>query len=138
MNFNFRILTKILMILYLLLLAYWMMFGFGRTSQDEFMYNLRPLSTIRHFLQAQNINSKASIINLVGNIGVFTPFGIALPIIFRFKFLKLYGLFLCGLFALELTQLLSRRGSFDVDDLILNSVGFFIGYWIYGILLKRE
>lgn len=138
MNFNFRNRTKIMIVLYLLLLAYWMLFGFGRIPQDEYMYNLRPFSTIGHFLQAQQINSKASLINLVGNIGVFTPFGIALPIIFRFKFLKLYGLFLCGLFSLELTQLLSRRGSFDVDDIILNSVGFFIGYWIYGILLKRE
>jgi len=32
---------------------------------------------------------------------------------------------------LELTQLLSKRGSLDVDDVILNSLGFLIGYGIY-------
>jgi glycopeptide antibiotics resistance protein len=43
----------------------------------------------------------------------------------------------------EVTQLVTRVGSFDVDDLLLNTIGGILGYLIYKIvsvvahLLKR-
>lgn len=128
---QFRKLFTFLIVIYLMILMYWMLFGFGRTPQDEYMYNLQPFVTIGQFLQVSRFTPRAWMINLLGNIGVFVPFGVLMPVVFGMKPLKVYALFLVGLITLELTQLLSRRGSFDVDDVILNSLGFFIGYGIY-------
>jgi glycopeptide antibiotics resistance protein len=113
------------------------MFGFGRAQQAEYMYNLKPFSTISHFIQFDNFNTKTSIINLFWNIGVFIPFGILMPMILKLRLYKLFVVFLCILFVLELIQLISRRGSLDIDDFILNSIGFFIGYGIYRTIALR-
>ncbi|MEG2700632.1 MAG: VanZ family protein [Hungatella sp.] len=37
---------------------------------------------------------------------------------------------------MELTQLIFRVGSFDVDDLFLNTCGVILGFWIYKIVQK--
>lgn len=50
------------------------------------------------------------------------------------KYAKSLVIFLAGLFILEFSQLISRRGSFDVDDFILNTIGFTFGYAIYKLL----
>lgn len=50
------------------------------------------------------------------------------------KYAKSLVIFLAGLFILEFSQLISRRGSFDVDDFILNTIGFTFGYEIYKLL----
>ena len=133
---KFNKLALLLIAGYLLLLGYWMLFGFGRTPHKEYMYNLKPFSTISHFLQTDNFNTKTWVINLLGNIGVFIPFGILLPMIIRRGFIIVSILFFLGLFILESIQLVSKRGSFDVDDFILNYIGFLIGYWIIKITVN--
>lgn len=125
-----------ILLMYLLLLSYWMLFGFGRVTHTQYMYNLRPFSTITQFLDASNNNSYTQIINLAGNIGVFIPFGVLLPLVCRGKFLKQLIRFLSGLLVLETMQLMTRRGSFDVDDFLLNTIGFTIGYCIYKIIFR--
>lgn len=118
---------------YISLLIFWMFFGFGRYTYLEFRYNLIPFSTIKHFLNFDQFSTSMWVINLIGNIGVFVPFGILLPVIFQGRIVKSYVSFIVGMLTLEITQLLSRRGIFDIDDLLLNSVGFVIGYGIYRI-----
>lgn len=66
MKGNLGKLAVFLTVGYLLLLGYWMLFGFGRTPQNEYMYNLKPFSTISHFIQSDSSNSKTWIINLFG------------------------------------------------------------------------
>ncbi|MBA9087871.1 glycopeptide antibiotics resistance protein [Fontibacillus solani] len=122
---------------YTFLLAYWMIWGFGREPRSDYMYNIIPFSTISHFLQMDRL-SGAKIINLAGNIGVFVPFGILIPLILKRGLIRSWILFLSGILILETTQLLTRRGSFDVDDFILNSVGFLIGYGLYKAVNYRE
>jgi glycopeptide antibiotics resistance protein len=126
-----------LLIGYALLLSYWMIFGFGRTTLPEYSYNLVPFSTIRHFLLGEHIALRERLINLMGNIIVFVPFGILLPFRFHGKFKKSLLLFLTGLFMLEALQLLFKRGSFDIDDFILNTAGFLFGYLVFKILKNR-
>lgn len=123
----------ILLIGYSLLLGYWMLWGFGRTTQPGYRYNLVPFITITSYFP---IRTMSSWINIVGNIAVFMPFGVLLPLAFRIRFLKSLGFFLAGLCLLEVTQLLSRRGSLDVDDIILNSVGFTLGYGLFCFIMK--
>jgi len=117
-----------------MLLGYWMLFGFGRSAGLKYMYNLEPLSTIKHFLNFNKFNRNVWVINLIGNIGVFIPFGFLIPITLRSSYLKSIGIFLIGLIFLEVSQLITRRGSFDVDDFILNSFGFTLGYVVFKIM----
>ncbi|TCP97607.1 VanZ family protein [Serpentinicella alkaliphila] len=130
-----RIITMVLLV-YTLILAYWMLFAFGRGTNPNYMYNLRPFLTIRRFLRFSNFSFHVWVINLIGNVAVFIPFGIFIPISFSSKFIKTQIIFLSGLFILEVLQLVTRRGSFDIDDFILNTLGVTIGYLTYKILLK--
>ncbi|MNZ88236.1 VanZ like family protein [compost metagenome] len=135
MNYKITKISAALVLLlgYTVLLTYWMLWGFGRTPQAEYMYNLQPFITISHFLEMDAWNG-AMMINLLGNIGVFIPFGILIPLVFNRGVRGAGIIFLAGLFVLESAQLLTRRGSFDVDDFILNSVGFLIGYGMYRLI----
>ncbi|MGG6310408.1 VanZ family protein [Paenibacillus macerans] len=123
--------TRIVLAGYTLLLAYWMLIGFGRAAHDIYMYNIRPFYTILYFLRAHGVFSEIWLVNMIGNIGVFVPFGILLPSLFGGRLRKPFSLFLLGIFVLECLQLILKRGSFDVDDLILNSAGFMLGFCIY-------
>lgn len=128
----------LLLIGYTLLLAYWMLLGFGRIPGEAYRYNLEPFDTIRMYLDGLRFSPREQLINLAGNIGVFVPFGLLLPIAMRRGFFQSLGWFLLGIAALEITQLVTRRGSLDTDDFILNTAGFALGYAIYHINHKRR
>jgi glycopeptide antibiotics resistance protein len=104
-----------------------MIIGFGRETSATFQYNLVPFATIGYFLHNPMVTARDRMINLLGNIVVFIPFGWLLPRCFS-RVLKAYSVFLIGLLFLEMLQLITRRGMFDVDDIILNSLGFFVGF----------
>lgn len=78
--------------------------------------------------------------NLAGNVIAFIPFGYLMPQI-RIKYKKfgitvLYG-FLLSAF-IEIFQLITRFGQFDVDDILLNTMGVALGYLCYYILYQRK
>lgn len=68
--------------------------------------------------------------NVLGNIGLFLPFGILTGLLWRGK--RGGGLtFLCSLFTsggFETIQFLYGIGEFDVDDILLNVLGALVGY----------
>ncbi len=99
-----------------------------------YMYNLEPFSTIKQFFNFTQVNTSVWVINLLGNIGVFIPFGILIPMAYKSSYLRGLELFLLGLTFLEVAQLITKRGTFDIDDFILNSLGFTLGYLIYRVL----
>ena len=76
--------------------------------------------------------------NLVGNVVGFMPFGFILPIIHRgsrqFLWITLLTFQLSLL--IEVTQLIFKVGSFDVDDLLLNTIGGMLGYLVFWICNK--
>ncbi len=114
---------------YTLLLSYWMLFGFHRMPSSEYHYNLVPFQTLQSFMDIGQFNVRSWLINVIGNIAVFVPFGLFVPWVRgRNSWIGSFVWFLAGLLILELLQLLTRRGSFDVDDLLLNSIGFACGY----------
>ncbi|MDR0798570.1 MAG: VanZ family protein [Dysgonamonadaceae bacterium] len=116
---------------YTFLLFYWMIFGFNRTVMPDYSYNLTPFATIRWFWMGAHLSLWERMVNLVGNVVVFIPFGILLPPFFQGKFKQSFLLFFCVLFLFETIQLLTKRGSFDTDDFILNSLGFCLGYCLF-------
>ena len=124
-------LYKILIPFYTLFLLYLMFFGFGRSQYDINIVRLIPMFSTVGFVK-QTILWKTIIINIFGNILIFVPFGF-LGIVFP-KLNKFWILILDFLFAiiiLESFQYFTRLGVFDIDDVILNTVGVAIGFWIY-------
>ena len=69
------------------------------------------------------------------NIIVFVPFGYLLPYAFRWfrERVQLRPALVCFLisFVVENLQLLTRRGLYDLDDIIANTLGGFIGEFLY-------
>jgi glycopeptide antibiotics resistance protein len=76
--------------------------------------------------------------NLVGNIVLFFPFGILLPLLFKniSSFRKVFAITFAISLCLELIQLFAILGNFDVDDLLLNLLGASLGFGTY-ILIKE-
>ena len=134
----------VLFILYLCLLAYFMFFSesFGRTDTDrEYAYNLVPLKEIiRYFRYYRTLGMALFLINIVGNIAAFMPFGFFLPIISR-RSRKWYNTVSFGLvfsLTLETLQLVLRVGSFDVDDMLHNTIGAALGFWVYKLVQRTR
>lgn len=129
-----RILCWILFGVYLLLLCYFLFFSeqMGRTfTERSYHYNLVPFKEIMRFINyRERLGTKAVVYNLLGNIVAFIPFGLFLPLL-QHRQRHIWRIVLLSFdFSLlvELLQLVSKRGSFDVDDLILNTIGGAVGY----------
>lgn len=123
---------------YLVALTYFMFFAesFGRTShtQTEYAYNLELFKEIKRFyIYRHQLGWKAVTLNLVGNVVGFVPFGFFLPVVSR-RGRKWYNAWLLGFtlsLGIETIQLIFKVGSFDVDDLLLNTVGGILGFFLY-------
>ena len=74
-----------------------------------------------------------SALNLVGNIAMFIPFGL-------FWGRKRLGNFVIWAIVftavIEVIQLFTLKGSFDIDDILLNVFGAIIGYILYNKIGK--
>lgn len=102
--------------------------------------NLRPFRTIRLFTRllvppVREYLVRIAIRNLLGNIFLFTPLGIFLPVLFPplRKFFRTMLSVTVIISAIELCQLALMVGSCDIDDLILNVFGASIGYGLYAL-----
>ena len=76
---------------------------------------------------------REALINFIGNTAMFIPLGIVWPSVF--KQLDTHGKVIAAgvgySLLIELVQLLFFDRVSDIDDLILNSLGFLLGYGIY-------
>lgn len=93
--------------------------------------NFIPFKTIKMYIKyADQLNSFE---NLAGNILVFVPFGILFPMVRTKKtgILDVFANILVMVIGIEVFQLFSAFGAFDVDDIILNCLGAVMGYLIY-------
>lgn len=127
-----------LLLCYGLLVTYWMLFGFGRHVVDSPKYNLVPFASIKLFLKMYANHPWAAAVNLVGNIVIFVPFGVLIPLVFGGGWGRMLVLFVSAIVILECSQLLLHRGSLDVDDLLLNVLGALVGYAVLQGLLWRR
>ncbi|MEN2768388.1 VanZ family protein [Ornithinibacillus xuwenensis] len=139
--YKLRELAFIILIAYVESLLYLTIFpSTNMVSQSLASINVVPFDTINLYLNFTGDKS-LSFINLLGNVIVFVPIGI-FPFLFwkRVSFIQIIVLGLGSTFFIEMMQLiLSINGiisrSFDVDDLILNTLGVIIGYF-FGLLVK--
>ncbi|MCX4315960.1 MAG: VanZ family protein [Lachnospiraceae bacterium] len=129
-------------LLYLFCLMYLMFLSerYGRAGGlGMYRYNLVPFQEIkRYFLHRDRLSFETFFINIYGNVLAFMPFGFLLPVISR-KDRRFWSIFLLSValtLTLETTQLILQVGCFDVDDMILNTAGGVLGYWIYKLSYK--
>ena len=80
-----------------------------------------------------------NIIYLFGNIIGFFPLGFFLPVLFakQRKFIRFIAAGALSIICVELLQLVTMRGSFDIDDVILNSIGACLGFFVLKRFVKR-
>lgn len=117
----------------LLILLFW-----RPSNQSYSSWNLVPFSTILMYLRGSG-GFFVAFYNIAANIGLFIPFG-AYALFkkeqktFSTVWLIIFPLLFISL--IEVTQFITRRGSMDIDDLILNFIGVLIGYGLYPLTKK--
>lgn len=125
-----------------MLLIYFLFFAesTGRTLGDgTYHYNLTLFKEIKRFwAYRETLGGGAVVLNLLGNIVGFVPFGVFLPILNKRCRSFLYMTLMTFEFSLivEVVQLVFKVGSFDVDDLLLNTIGGIGGYLVFAIMDK--
>jgi glycopeptide antibiotics resistance protein len=108
-------------------------------------YNIIPFKTITDYLKASShINQSIWMSNLFGNVLAFFPLGIFLPWLFKrlMGFWRTTSSVFLATSSVEILQFATRVGSFDIDDIILNTIGGAIGYLLikltYHFVLKGK
>ncbi len=75
--------------------------------------------------------------NFLGNIILFVPIGTLVPVVTGWKKICRTAITSIGFSLLiEIIQLITSRGCFDPDDVVLNSLGTIIGFGVYWVLEK--
>lgn len=136
---KFTIAGWLLFYLYMILLCYFLFFSerYGRAFEtEEFRYNLEFLKEIKRFIRYRKLlGLEIFVVNIMGNVLAFAPFGFLLPMLSKHyrRFLSVAILSLMFSLSVELIQLFFRVGIFDVDDIFLNTMGGILGYVCYAI-----
>lgn len=104
--------------------------------------NFIPFKTITSYIKGWllgNVYTRSIIMNIVGNLIAFSPFGIFCPLLFKkLKSFKNFSVFIVlVLAAVEIAQLYFMAGSCDVDDVILNFIGACALFYVMQIKLLK-
>lgn len=103
----------------------------NRTMTEEARYDLNMIDVYRIAFEGNSV----FMTQLIGNVLLFVPFGILVPVCFRRArgVLKMVAVsFMFSLF-IETTQLYTHTGLFELVDLLNNTTGGFIGYLIFKV-----
>ncbi len=130
-----RALAWIAFIIYIFLMVHFLFFSerFGRTPSDGYRYNIVPFAEIGRYVRyGGKIGNLNVILNLAGNVICFMPFGFMIPALSgRRGFVRVALLCLLCSGMVEVIQLVSKLGSCDIDDVILNTLGGMLGYMTF-------
>jgi glycopeptide antibiotics resistance protein len=149
LKFNKKSIMKILFYTYILLIFIFIVFKFNG-SFNEILdridsiksnremgilnLNLTPFKQINDY--KKNIFNLFAIKNIFGNIIAFLPFGFFIPTIYNKNFINTLIISLISILIIETLQFITMLGYFDIDDIILNTTGCLIGYFIYKMIYK--
>ena len=151
---SYRLTMKLLLSGYMLFCLY--MTLLSRTPKDFHPITFVPLSTFMRIigLQVESWHDLMMIIDgtkgigtphldgihgMIQNIALFVPLGLLIRggwTKMTIKRVTLLGFF-CSL-SIELVQLVLRLGWFDVDDILFNTIGAYLGVWLYDDALAER
>ncbi|REK69479.1 VanZ family protein [Paenibacillus paeoniae] len=137
---GFNVTVTLLALLYALIMLN-LLFLRNRFMMDGYAYNLIPFDTIKHYVvYRDHFNFDTWFKNLFGNLVLFIPIGMFLPLLnTRFRSsLMLIAATVIIIGIIETAQMLLRVGSFDIDDIILNTAGAWIGLMLTRSFMRRE
>lgn len=146
-NFSFkREFILIILFIYILLLISKTFFPFTIRSENYWnrrTINLTPaIETIKMFNDAfsggRNYMIKFAFINVLGNLILLAPLSFFIALLWkRFRSFKNNVLF-CFIisFSIEFLQFFTDMRTTDIDDLILNTIGAIIGFYIFKLFEK--
>lgn len=144
--------VAVFFVIYILFLITLVLFDsyFGRTgvlnipkwTRDAFKayfdtrVNFVPFKTVIAFITglfSGGVSFKAFLVNILGNLAAFSPFGFFLPVLFEKQ--KAFKNFLIAMIIIilsaEILQMLLLTGAFDVDDIILNVGGACVVFGLF-------
>ncbi|WBV61698.1 VanZ family protein [Chryseobacterium camelliae] len=128
---------KISIVPYTLFLLYLMFFGMGRTQMEDNLLTIEPVFSTINFIKGC-VSWKNIVIIVVGNVVMFIPFGFLGWIFPKLEDLKsLLFAFISTIMIVEAIQYFTRMGIFEVDDIILNTFGVFLGFLIRKFIEKK-
>lgn len=106
---------------------------FGREAQAGGVLFYKPFHNLGNLLR--DIQRGGIRGNFIGNILLFMPVGLLVPLMTGWKKRTITAGAILSLL-IEIIQLASHKGVFDPDDIILNCLGTVIGYGIYRAAVK--
>ena len=124
--------ARLLFILYLLVLLY-LLFLTQNRSDTFGEYNLTPFHNIimffRYYFGYHQFTFLEWFENIFGNILILIPFSMLLPFVFGHRMPLVAIVLIAALFSalVEIVQFVSGLGEMDIDDVLLNLFGGFIG-----------
>lgn len=122
---------------YTLFLLYLMFLGMGRFQFDENVIRIEPVFSTVKFIE--NTIRWWDIVRIVlGNVLMFIPFGFLGWVFPKLNDLKsLMYTFISSIVIVEGMRYFTRLGIFEIDDILLNSFGVFIGFQIRRLIEKK-
>jgi glycopeptide antibiotics resistance protein len=127
-----RFMVWSLFILYCAFMLKVLLFDSYRMEGHQYYDNLIPFKTIWMYIEYYHLfNFKIWAANLIGNIVLFMPLGFIIPLLYS-KMKSFQKVFLLSFFStvgIEVTQHIFKIGGFDVDDILLNTIGGLLGYF---------
>lgn len=135
---QYRILGKILFVLYIIFVFYFLLISeiYGRTGEmQEYHYNLVLFREIKRFWNyRRRLGIFATATNLLGNVLIFLPFGFFMAMASKYRsFLSTLVYSFALSLTVEISQLFMKVGCFDVDDLLLNTIGGMLGFITFAV-----
>lgn len=121
---------KFAIVPYTVTMLYFMFIGMGRSQYEHNIVRIVPVFSTLKFIKEANFVSEALYI-VFANLVMFIPYGFLgwiLPKCRNLKYLIIH--FLSVIIILETLQYFSRMGVFDIDDIIINTFGVFLGFQI--------
>lgn len=137
-NWHHEILLLLLFMLIVGLLSIALTGNFNIKNFGVDRINLIPFKILVETYQEVFINNNINyfIINFLGNIIMFIPIGLIIPILYKTNNLIVILSGFCSSLFIEISQLFLIRGT-DIDDLIFNTLGVILGLVIFKILSKK-
>lgn len=128
-----RISYIIILVIYLIMFLNLTIFGRDITY-IHYGLNLIPFKTLIQYIAYPTMYN--TLVNIIGNIVILMPIQFLVMKIFDLKKLKTVLLIdITLILTIEIIQLISHTGVFDVDDIILNLFGMLI---IYVVVVKKH
>ena len=112
----------------------------SRTAGKEYSYRVEPLVTLRQAFAADGtlaLGEPKILEGIVINLLLMVPVGYLLPQLFELPAAKVTLLGAGLSLSIELIQLITRLGMFELDDFIYNTLGTALGYGLLVCVEKR-